>query len=165
MKHQKTYTLLDFAREYAIENNFKGTVNFAKKQQLYKDVSKDILKIISRMVIEDNLVFKIPERGGYLLITKDKPKIKEVINFEQTKKLNKKVIYNNLHTRGYIFTYYWHKMNRYIAFTNQNYYVFDPVRDEYKREIGKRGLAEHINYCKKMRQDYNAPSKYLEFFN
>lgn len=165
-KKHLVFTLRDFATEYAREKVDKVTSpEFVKVRNKYTAIARDILKELSLLIIKDNLVFKIPERLGYILIVKEKLKswIK-ITDYYNTKKYKTKIIQHNLHTKGFIFSFYWHKFNRYTYFTNQSYYTFDAIRDEYKREIGTRGLAQEIDNRKIERNDYNAPQKDLQFY-
>lgn len=53
--------------------------------------------------------------------------------------------FRNLHTHGYVYRFKWAK-----SLTNlisKRYYKFSAVKDDVKRELGKRGLAQWIREC------------------
>lgn len=152
-----TYTLNDFAIDYANEPE-RLRKDFTKNVRLYLDVSKDIMKILSCLIIK-GLVFKIPERLGFILIVKSKPKkLTDNIDFNKTKLLKRKVVFNNLHTKGFVFSFHWVKNNKYVSFTNQSYYKFRRIQDNKSKPLR---LKDYILQCEEERRDYDAPEKSL----
>lgn len=127
----KKITVKDFAKEYPL-----------KERKIYEKVCKDFLKELSSIIIKEALVCSLPYGIGPIYITRFKPK-RPSIDFNLYKTTGIKSTHKNLHTGGYAYKFKWSKIESSVC--NRRYYSFTPIRDELKREIGSRGLAEWIN--------------------
>jgi hypothetical protein len=93
-----------------------------QNHKLCADIVGDFFHILNRTIIRDNYEFKIPSRGGYLRISKNK--------------------------KG-IFHWLWDKTGDYCHLTRKPFWSFEPVVGWRKPvEIGHRGLMKWIIECK-----------------
>lgn len=70
----------------------------------FKMILEESNKAIRDSILENELGFKLPNRLGYIAVTKFKPK-KEcyAVNWIETRRLGKKIPQLNLHSLGYIY--------------------------------------------------------------
>lgn len=129
----------------------------------YKEVVIDFFFELMLLIIRERLIFKVPYRMGYIGIKKNKTtKEKRKPNYKLYKEKNIIVSHTNMHTNGYYFFYHWDKHSgKYTRFKNMTVYKFKPNRGN-DRKIGKRGLSEWIQKCRKdpTMKDYDAPIIY-----
>lgn len=129
----------------------------------YKEAVQDFFFELCLLIIREKLIFKIPNRLGYIGIKKDKTTSKKrKPNFKLYNEKNIVASHTNIHTNGWYFFYHWDKHStRYTRFKNMTVYKFMPNRGN-DRKIGKRGLSEWIQQCSKdpKKKTYDAPIIY-----
>jgi len=131
-------------------------INYAS----YKEFFINFFIEISKAIIREKLIFKIPYRLGYISIRKKKTKVdRKLPNFKIYNETGKIVSHSNIHTNGYYFYFEWDKTSSYYTkFKNQSFYRFDVNRGNDKI-VGARGLSDWIFKCYKnpTLKDYDAP--------
>lgn len=157
-KKHLTYTVSDFYNDYKKE---RKDLNVCLSRSVFIKVVKQALREIAKLIIREKFHFRLPFMMGVIRIQK-KHRPSELdhcsIDFNKTKKIGKTVRHLNTHSNGDYFKWKWEKTRRTCYFTNQGFYTFRAVRDEYEREIGTRGLAAWVKKCSKdpYMKDYTA---------
>lgn len=115
--------------------------------------------LLALEIIRERYIWKMPFNMGKIMITKRRFTGKhKPIDWAETNKRGKIIRHTNLHTNGFTFRWFWAKPLRRL-FRNGEFYEFKPVLDAHKREIGSRGLAQHIKDCAydPYKKPYDAP--------
>jgi hypothetical protein len=153
-KLHHTYSISDFYKSYEKERK-TWDKRLTKKE--YVDITKEFFFELSSIIIRETYSFKFPYRMGTIRIKKlkSKPSDKMRIDWAKTKKIGKVVRHINMHTDGKTFKWYWEKPR--FSILNQSYYTFKATRDEKRKQIGTRGLANYIKECSvdPYKKDYN----------
>jgi hypothetical protein len=136
----KTITIKDFSKKYE-----------HCEPKVYLEVCKLFLWKLSQAIIREPYICQLPYALGTIYIAMRETS-KRVMDFGTFNKTGVKTSYKNFHTFNKSFSYKWSKKN--AIFKNKNIYYFKPIRDEIKREIGSRGLAQWIKDCARNNKDY-----------
>lgn len=145
-KNKADYGIKDYYKYYSKDNNINSVI--------YSKIIAEFSQSIIDLIIEDNLVYKLPYLGFELVIKKSKrvPTIKngKLINnipidfkatnalwasCEESKKKKLLVRYNNSHTSGYVFRIYCKKFKSKLK--NRSLLKFKPSR-KFQRQLGAR---------------------------
>ncbi len=136
----RTITVKDFSKKY--EHCDRST---------YENICKLFLWKLSLAIIRETYICQLPYALGTIYIGM-KETSKKCLDYGLFKKTGIKQPYRNFHTFNKSFSFKWSKKN--AIFKNKNIYYFKPIRDEIKREIGSRGLAQWIKDCARNNKDY-----------
>lgn len=132
-----TYTIGDFYYDY------KKVGKYSRKE--FIAVLARVLEILRDEIIENRVHFNMPHVRGKICIRKYKLNKRALnshrIDWDKTKKLNRKIYHLNLHTDAYFFRWVWMRGPRITMAKNEIFYSFKPVR------AATRGLAAHIKRC------------------
>jgi len=142
--YHHTYTIYDSYNEYTEDID----------KSIYISVVKDFFKELSKEVIVNRLRWKMPFKIGTIRIQKKKNKSSvnaRRINWEATKRLDKKMYHLNLHSNNNYFKFLWDKLSN---TPGKGVYKFYPTRNN------KRSLAKTIKERAKdpTLKDYNCLS-------
>ena len=133
-----SYTIPSFYNSYitSIETDTIYDVPYAT----YRQIVIDYFQYIRDEVIENSKEFKLPYRLGSISIVKHKPKhynSKSLrIDYQETKKQNKLILLDNMHSDMYKYRLYWKKYE--VLLTNKTKYQLVMTR------ANKRHLAQII---------------------
>jgi hypothetical protein len=141
----KRHTLVNIYNNY-LQDNLPNSTNYVTKED-FKEINLLFFKLLSKEIIENGYVYKVPSGLGEIFIKKFKPSKKRAIDFKMTNALyaehnlknpdNKKIIYHkNNHSFGYAGRWYWKKTKAILP--NKSLYKLQPVRSN------KRALAKSI---------------------
>lgn len=154
----------DFYKFY--KSNYSNPVD----KKTYSNVIMSLNTEIAKAIIYDGFEFKMPGRLGFLSIIKKKHKLKLdengkvdtrylPVDFKKTKELwkklypnktteeilqipdRKRVFYNNTHSSGFIYSWYYNKFTSNA--TNKSVYYFKPTRTN-KRELASFVKSEEF---------------------
>lgn len=141
-----TKTILDFSKNYVKETKYK-----AVSKPMYLAICRLFLKKLSLAIIREPFICQLPYALGtiYVAMKKTSSRMVDFKTFNETGVVQP---YRNFHTFGNSFSFRWSKKN--AVFKNKNLYYFKPIRDELKREVGSRGLAQWIKDCARNNKDY-----------
>lgn len=148
MRNNKSYTTLDYY-EYYRQRIDKDSVYDITKEQ-FQNVIHDYFKYIASEVIDQSKEFKLPCRLGYLSIIKTKPKNFDYkslkMDYGESKKQGKLILYTNLHSNMYKFRYYWNKNS--MMTPNKSKYQFIASRANKRKlaKVIKGGLQDYIEH-------------------
>jgi len=135
----KRKTFKDFYLGYKYRYDVRDPKYVDKKE--YTNILNEFFKLLSKEIMEEALVYKIPHKIGVIRIKKFKAK-KQAIDWKKTndyfqKHGVKKHIYHfNNHSGGYSGRWYWDKKEAILK--NRTLYKFTPTR------TNKRTLADLI---------------------
>jgi hypothetical protein len=148
-KNKTDFGMRDYYDFYNKKYNEKNIT-----RQAYNKIITEFNKEIRKLIINDNLIYKMPYLYFEIMLKKEK-RVPRIVNgklinnvpidWKTTNELwdkdseakEKKLLvrYNNHHTSNYVFRIYCKKFNSKIK--NKNLFKFQPNR-EFKRELGKR---------------------------
>jgi|TARA_R110000851_G_scaffold314588_1_gene476693 hypothetical protein len=148
-KNKSNFGMKDYYNFY--DNNYEP---YNVTRLIYNKIITDFNKELRKLIINQNLIYKIPYLYFEIMLKKEK-RVPRIVNgklinnvpidWQKTNKLwaqdeeakEKKLLvrYNNSHTSGYIFRIYCKKFNSKVK--NKNLFKFQPNR-EFKRELSKR---------------------------
>lgn len=116
-----------------------------ESKSVFIKVMKEFLhELMQDLIIEKKYIFKLPHGMPPIRVQKKKHKpdlSAHRVDWEKTKKLNKKIYHLNQHTGRYYFKFLWEKnINSKEGFIERTY-RFYPSREH------KRYLAKHIKKC------------------
>ena len=133
-----SYTIPTFYNYYLDEIE-KDTI-YDIPYTVYKDILIDFFKYLRSSLLEDSKCVKLPNRLGTIQIIKKRPKHYDErslrIDYQQTKKLNKKIFLTNEHSNYYKYRCHWNKKD--ILVKNKSKYQLVLSR------ANKRMLAQYI---------------------
>ncbi len=125
---------------------------YSKRVSKFKDrpinkyvfIMTDLFFEIQTMLIKETQHFSMPNAFGSIQIIAIKNKAAVDLKNYHTTGIAKKL--SNLHSNKDIYAFRW-VFSPYERFANMSYYKYKPPLDQYRREIGKRGLAKWIKEC------------------
>ena len=145
MRNSKSYTTLDYYNYY--KGNIELDSSYDVDWNTYQNIVHDYFKYIASEVIDRSREIRLPCKLGYLSIIKSKPKnfdLKSLkMDYGESKKQGKLILYTNVHSNFYKFRYYWDKHT--MMTPNKSKYKFIASR------ANKRKLAQLIKHGE---QDY-----------
>ncbi len=135
----KPYTILESYKTY------NGPVPCKK----YTAALKDIFREISFAIIREKFCYFPTGLGRIFIRRKQVSKVwanKRKVDYDYYNKTKTLRTFDNLHTDGYYFRYWWTRVKKIKGSYNLRFYKFRPIRGADKT-IGKRGLAKWIKEC------------------
>lgn len=136
-------TLTDAYKDYKEMSEGKGL--FDQPEKVYKAVNKRFNELLMiEYLVKDARIFYLPHMVGVLSIEKKKIKVPKDgkanlrIDWEQTKKLGKRIYHLNSHTNGYNYRFLWRRRGVDARVKNITKYSFIPTRTH------KRALAAFL---------------------
>ena len=146
------YTLVDMYKIYE-RNIVKGGL-YDVGYKKFRVIFTEYINMMMRLIIERSGVFKLPSRLGKVYVAKHRPKrisggFGLNVDFQNSKKLGKKIYHLNEHTDGYQYRFIWDRYGASVH--NIAYYELIHTRTL------KRSLAREI---KNNKRDYVERGKY-----
>lgn len=129
----KALTISDFAKDFD-----------KTPRKNYRKIAVHFLRLLSIAIVREAFVCYLPYGLGSIFVTRKKQKT-TAIDLNAYSKHKVIVPFRNLHTSGYVYRFKWSRKES--SLNGKYYYKFSAVKDDVKRELGKRGLAEWIKYC------------------
>lgn len=129
--YKLTYSFYDFYKSYPDKTISK---------EKFISIAKDYFTKLSDKIIYDRKIIRFPLNLTTLRIKKVKGKVtrKPIIDYGSSKLYSKWIYYNNSHSRGFYFKFYWERYPYFIK--NKEVYDFFPspiLRKKLSAEIFK----------------------------
>jgi hypothetical protein len=122
---------------------------YVDSETYYKIINQYYQAIMDQMINESKTI-KLPFRLGHIYIEKKKPKFithRNVgIDWVESKKLGRWVLFSNDHSRGFKFQFHWSKM--FCRVVNREYYRFVASRNN-KRTLAKVIKGGNVDYLER----------------
>ena len=148
MKDKQSYTTLDYYNHY--QDNIDKESVYDVTWDTYKNIVHDYFKFIASEVIDNSKEFRLPCRLGYLSIIKSKPKNFDLnslkMDYGESKKQGKLVLYTNIHSNFYKFRYYWDKSTMLTPNKSKYQFIASRHNKRYLAKIIKGGLQDYIEH-------------------
>lgn len=133
------------SKKITLNELFEGYESNLKKSALV-EICKDFNKLVINAMIYEGFIFSLPYQLGTLSIRKNKtnPNRKR-LNFNLTKKYNKKIYHDNRHSDGFYGKFHWSKNGLKSKFKYKSYYSFRPSKAN-KKELVNAITNENTIY-------------------
>ncbi len=117
--YRLTYSLYDFYETYKEKNKDISREKFLS-------IALDYFEMIAKKIAIERKIMRFPYNLTTLRIQKVRKTLtrKPRVDFQKTKQLGKIVYYNNMHSRGCYFRWYWERYPYFIK--NKTMYEFRP---------------------------------------
>lgn len=145
VSNAQSYVLRDMYEDY-IKDIKKSSVYYVN-YTLYCKLCTEYFYYIANAIVEDSEDVKLPDRMGTLSIRKKKMHFYAQqlysVDFKNSKKYHKKIIFDNSHTDNYKYFFKWDKTS--ATARNKSKYQFVATRD-LKRRLASLIINKHKDY-------------------
>lgn len=141
-----SYTIPSFYNDYI--TNIESDTIYDIPYSLYRKIVTDYFKYIRDEVLENSKEFKLPYRLGTICIVKRKPKHYDSrslrIDYQETKKQNKLIFLDNLHSNMYKYRIHWKKYDILVPNKKKYQLVMTRANKRHLAQIIKNKIHDYI---------------------
>lgn len=141
-----SYTIPSFYNSYI--TNIEPDTSYDIPYSVYRQIITDYFMYIRDEFIEKSREFKLPYRLGTICIVKHKPKHYDgrslKIDYQETKKQNKIIYLDNMHSNMYKYRLYWNKQDILIHNKSKYQLVMTRANKRHLAQIIKNKIHDYI---------------------